>query len=335
MPDLLLYISNGCFPDCYKFKETWKPRLIRLQILGHPVHILYLRCNMDHMKYLRHRIVVPESHSFQINRLYQEQNTDIIHSHKNYELNYVVDGNGRRFVGGNISLFAPGDLVLMGPDLPHCWEATSAADRYTSITIHFKEDLFDSRLFQIPEFVSLQSMLERSRFGLHFKDVDTRKVEDSLEELWQLHGYESMIQILKILGFLTTVTEVQTISVTDFTRDQDQLELERLNKIYDYVFRHFTGVIRLGDVAREASLSESAFCIYFKKRTKKTFSSFLKELRIGYACKLLSDAGERNIAQICFESGYNNVANFNRQFREITGMSPREYRMKYLVRQHQ
>jgi AraC-like DNA-binding protein len=287
------------------------------------------------MKYLRHRIVVPESHSFRINRLYQEQNTDIIHSHTNYELNYVVDGSGRRFVGGNISLFAPGDLVLMGPDLPHCWEATSAVDRYTSITIHFKEDLFDSKLFQIPEFLSLQTMLERSRLGIHFKDVDIRKVEDSLEELRQLHGYESMIQILKILGYLTTVTEAQTISVADFNRDQDQLELERLNKIYDYVFRHFREVIRLSEVAREANLSESAFCIYFKKRTKKTFFTFLKEIRIGYACKLLSDSGEGNIARICFESGFNNVANFNRQFREVTGMSPREYRTKYSVPHHQ
>lgn len=290
---------------------------------------------MTPMKYLRHRIVVPDSHSFQINRLYQEQNTDIIHSHKNYELNYVVDGSGRRFVGGNISLFTPGDLVLMGPDLPHCWEATSAVDRYTSITIHFKEDLFDSRLFQIPEFVSLQSLLERSRNGIHFQGIDTRAFEKDLEQLRQMHGYESMIQILKILGYLTTVTEAQTISAADFNRDQDQLEVERINRVYEYVFRHFTGVIRLVDVAREASLSESAFCIYFKKRTKKTFSTFLKEIRIGYACKLLSDSGERNIAQICFDSGFNNVANFNRQFREVTGMSPREYRSRYQVRQHQ
>jgi len=206
------------------------------------------------MKYLRHRIILPESHSFQINRLNQKQNTDIIHSHKNYELNYVVGGSGRRFVGGNISRFTKGDLVLLGPNLPHCWEADDPQYHYISITIHFKEDLFDSKLFQIPEFVSLQAMLERSRLGIHIKDVDTRKVEESLEELRRLHGYESMIQMLKILGFLTTVTEAQTISVADFNRDQDQLELERLNKIYDYVFRHFREVIRLSEVAREVSI---------------------------------------------------------------------------------
>lgn len=287
------------------------------------------------MKYLRHRIVVPESHSFQINKLYQEQNTDIIHSHKNYELNFVVDGSGRRFIGGNISLFTPGDLVLMGPDLPHCWEATSVVERYTSITIHFKEDLFDSKLFRIPEFVSLHSMLERSRYGIHYKGVDTQTIEKNFKELQQMHGYESMIQILKILGYLTTVAEANTISAADFNWDQDQVELERINRVYEYVFRHFNQVIRLADVAREAHLSESAFCIYFKKRTKKTFSSFLKEIRIGYACKLLSDSGERNVAQICFDSGFNNVANFNRQFREVTGMSPREYRKKYAIRLHQ
>lgn len=287
---------------------------------------------MAQLKYLKHRIVLPKSQSFQINWLGQKQNTDIIHSHKNYELNYVLQGSGRRFVGGNITLFTPGDLVLMGPDLPHCWESDEPEEDYTSITIHFKEDLFDSKLFQIPEFVALQSLLERSRSGIYFKEVDRDKMETELEDLRQMHGYESMLQILKILGYLTRLDGTRAISGTDFRVDGDPQELERINRIYEYVFRHFTQVIRLGDVAREASLSESAFCIYFKKRTKKTFSTFLKEIRIGYACKLLSDSGERNIAQICFDSGFNNVANFNRQFREVTGMSPREYRMKYPVR---
>lgn len=284
------------------------------------------------MKYIRHRIVVPESHSFQINKLYLNLNTDIIHSHKNYELNFIVNGHGRRFVGGIISLYEPGDLVLMGPDLPHGWEVDNPEEGPVSITIHFAEDLFDSALFRIPEFDMLQLLLERSKHGLHFASIDPWKFQTLLEELIQLRGYESMIQMLKILGHLTTVREVQSISTGDFSLNKDQNELERINKVYDYVFHNFNGEIRLKEVARLVNLSETAFCSYFKKRTKKTFSRFVKEIRIGYACKLLSNSTDKNIAQICFESGFNNVANFNRQFREITNLNPRQYRLKYCLR---
>ena len=287
------------------------------------------------MKYIKQRIVVPESHSFQINRFYLEQNTDIIHSHDNYELNYVVSGSGRRFIGGSISFFKAGDLVLMGPNLPHCWEKNPKSERYTTITIHFQENLFDSKFFQIPEFISLHSMLERSRNGIHFKSVDTQIIESNFQELQQTQGYVSMIQMLKILGYLTTISDATTISTADFVWKKNHEKVERINKIYEYVFRRFNQVIRLSDVAMIANLSESAFCTYFKKHAKKTFSTFLKEIRIGYACKLLNDSNEMNVAQICLESGFNNVANFNRQFRMITGMSPREYQKKYSNRQHQ
>lgn len=281
------------------------------------------------MKYIRHRIVVPDSHSFQINELDLTQNTDIIHSHKNFELNYVIYGRGRRFVGGNISMYAHGDLVLMGPDLPHGWEVDNRADKPKSITIHFKEDLFDSKLFSIPEFNSLQNLLEKARHGICFKEVDSQLIEQYFEELNHLHGFESMIQILKILGYLITVTDTQIISSSDFNFNQNERELENINKIYDYVFRNFRSEVKLKSVADQVNLSESAFSAYFKKRTKKTFSKFLKEIKIGYACKLLSDSSDLNITQICFDSGFNNIANFNRQFRELTEMSPREYRLKY------
>jgi len=281
------------------------------------------------MKFIRHRIVVPESHSFQINKLNQKQNRDIIHSHKNYELNFVVNGSGRRFVGGNISMYGPGDLVLMGPDLPHCWEVDSQDDAPVSITIHFKEDLFDNKLFSVPEFSSLQKFLDKSKQGIFFKSIEVERFRRYLEDLRHMHGFDSMLQILKILGYLMNVTDPQIISSTDFNSQQNESELERINKIYDYVFRNFRSGIRLKEVAAQTNLSESAFSSFFKKRTNKTFSTFVKEIRIGYACKMLADSSDLNIAQVCFDSGFNNIANFNRQFREITKMSPREYRMKY------
>lgn len=282
------------------------------------------------MKFIRHRIIVPESHSFMINKLDLSQNTDVIHSHINYELNYIVSGKGRRFIGGNISLYGPGDLVLMGPDLPHGWEVDNSLNAPRSITIHFKEDLFDAKLFRIPEFEFLEKLLEKSKSGIHFRNIDIKIIEGFLLELMGLQGFDAMIKLLQILRYLTKIQDTQVLSMSDFIwRHNKPVQLERINKVYDYVFHNYNKDIRLKDVAELVNLSESAFCSYFKKLTKKSFFAFLKEVKIGYACKLLTESNEYTIAQICYNSGFNNMANFNRQFREVTNLSPREYRIKY------
>lgn len=281
------------------------------------------------MKFVRHRIVLPESLSFVVNELKLNLNRDIIHSHRNYELNYIDNGRGRRFVGGNIASYEPGDLVLMGPDLPHGWEVDNPDDAPISITIHFQEDLFDINLFKIPEFRSLQKLLDRSRSGMYFKSINPNIIKDYLIRLKELHEFDAIIHLLKILKYLSLVKETQILSSPDYLWNQNQPETERINAVYDYVFRNFHKDIRLKNAAEKVNLSESAFCTFFKKLTRKSFFTFVKEVRIGYACKLLLDNTNMNIAQICFNSGFNNVANFNRQFRELTNMNPREYRIKY------
>ena len=283
------------------------------------------------MKFIRQRIIIPESGSFMINKMDLSQNTDRIHSHRNYELNYIVKGIGRRFIGGSIARYEEGDLVLMGPDLPHGWEVEKSEEQPLSITIHFQEDLFDSKLFMIPEFESLHKMLNKSSAGIHFKGIDHNQIREYLNELQILKGFDSMIQMLLILKYLTQVKDAQILSRSDHAWNKIQSESERINKVYDYILHNFHNNIKLKDVADQINLSESAFCTYFKKTTKKSFFTFLKEIKIGYACKLLVDSGDLNISQVCYNSGFNNVANFNRQFREITNMSPREYRRKYSI----
>ena len=281
------------------------------------------------MKFIRQKIFVPESHSFMINKLDMSQNTDKIHSHRNYELNYIIKGSGQRFIGGSIARYESGDLVLMGPDLPHGWEVENSKDIPESITIHFHEEIFDARLFKIPEFESLQRLLDKSNSGIFFQNIDHKLFGIHLDKLQSLYGFESMIQILVILNYLTQLKDTQILSASDYAWKKIQSESERINKVYDYILHNFHDGIKLKDAAEQINLSESAFCTYFKKITKKSFFTFLKEIKIGYACKLLSDSKDLNIAQVCYSSGFNNVANFNRQFREITNLSTREFRKKY------
>ncbi|MCK4676892.1 MAG: helix-turn-helix domain-containing protein [Bacteroidales bacterium] len=285
------------------------------------------------MKFIRQRILVPESHSFMINKLDLSLNTDKIHSHKNYELNYIINGWGRRFIGGSIARFEEGDLVLIGPNLPHGWEVENPENTPESITLHFQEEIFDSRQFMIPEFESLHKLLGKSSAGICFKSVDHTLMLKYLNELRHLNGFDSMIHILLIMRYLTQVTDTQVLSASEYAWNKIQSDSERINKVYDYVLHNFQNRIKLKDVADQINLSESAFFTYFKKTTKKSFFTFLKEIKIGYACKLLSEGTEMNVTQVCYNSGYNNVSNFNRQLRELTNMSPREYRKKYTVPQ--
>jgi AraC-like DNA-binding protein len=281
------------------------------------------------MKHVRHRIVVPESHSFVVNKLDLGNNLEIIHAHKNYELNFIINGRGRRFVGGNIAFFEPGDLVLLGPNLPHAWEAENTEDKPMSFTIHFSEDLFDSKLFKIPELESFQKLIEKSRLGIFFDDIDPALVQNYFETLKKLQGIDAILHIFKILRYLSQIKTAHILSTFTKDRNENPPQSVRLNIVYDYVFRNFQKGIRLNNVATLLNLSESAFCTYFKKHTKMTFFNFLSEVKIGYACKLLLADPDSNIAQICYRSGFNNLSNFNRQFRKITNMSPREYRNRY------
>ena len=281
------------------------------------------------MKFIKHKIPVPENESFMVHELEQCSKRDVIHSHKNYELNYMVNARGRRFVEGNIANFREGDLVMIGPETFHGWEITNKEDCPTSITIHFSEGFCENIVSNVPEFKCIDNLLEKSQYGLFFQGVQPHIIEKKLRALMKKEGFHAMIQLLTILRYLAHTGNIQMLSNSIKVWEGKVTNDERINKIYDYVFRNFHNDINLEKVAGLVNLSQSAFCNYFKKTTKRSFFTFLKEVKINFACKLLTTEKNKTITEIAFESGYKNIANFNRQFREITNMNPREYRKEY------
>jgi len=278
-------------------------------------------------------VVLPENQSYIIRKIELKNNRGIIHYHSNkYELNFIIDAVGRRFVAGNISNFSAGDLLFMAPGVPHCWEIDNKEDNPMAITIHFKEEFFEMLLAHIPEMAFLNEMLKKSAHGLHLKSADNLKLMKLFSGIMNgVSVFKNFIKVLKLLKFISQIKDIEILEIAGFNWNVDLPQNHRLKKIYEYVFLNFKDSIRLNDVASIVGLTEGAFCAFFKKSTKKTFSNFIKEVRIGYACKLLGDNNDMSITQICFESGYNCLANFNRQFREITGMSPKEFRQKLAV----
>ena len=280
------------------------------------------------MEVIERPIVLPENQSFLIRQIELKNNRGVIHSHvSKYELNYIINGAGRRFVAGNISNFDPGDLLFMAPGVPHCWEIENKEEEPTAITIHLKEELLEAATKNVPELSFLEELLKKSKHGLHLKGFNSERLMELFNKVMHLESsFDSFIKVLEILKFISKIEDTETLEMEEFNWNTNLPQNQRLKKVYEYVFYNFKDSIKLNEVAAQVGITEGAFCTFFKKSTKKTFSHFIKEVRIGYACKLLHEDKDRTISQICFESGYNNFANFNRQFKEITGTNPKNYR---------
>jgi AraC-like DNA-binding protein/quercetin dioxygenase-like cupin family protein len=280
------------------------------------------------MEVIERPIVLPENQSFLIRQIELKNNRGVIHSHvSKYELNFIINGMGRRFVAGNISNFDPGDLLFMAPGVPHCWEIDNKEEEPTAITIHLKEELLEAATKNVPELSFLEELLKKSKHGLHLKGFNSERLMELFNKVMHLESsFDSFIKVLEILKFISKIEDTETLEMAEFNWNTNLPQNQRLKKVYEYVFYNFKDSIKLNEVAAQVGITEGAFCTFFKKSTKKTFSHFIKEVRIGYACKLLHEDKDRTISQICFESGYNNFANFNRQFKEITGTNPKNYR---------
>lgn len=280
------------------------------------------------MDVIERKVLLPEHQSFIIRQIELKDNQGVIHCHNNkYELNYIIDAVGRRFVSGNIANFWPGDLLFMAPGVPHCWEIDNKEEYPQAITIHFQSELFEEAIHNIPELGFIKDLLRKAQQGLHMKNYNNEK----LMELFQgsMHSqspFNSFILVLEILKFISQIKDSETLEVAEFNWNTDLPQNQRLQKVYEYVFYNFQNSLKLSEVSSKLGLTEGAFCAFFKKSTRKTFSHFVKEVRIGYACKLLREDPDKPISQICFDSGYNNFANFNRQFKEISGLNPKAYR---------
>ncbi len=280
------------------------------------------------MEFVFEKINVPNKHSF-ISRKLPLKSNDSVHSHKNFELNFITSGSGRRIVGDNISGFEKGDLVLLGPDLPHCWEVMEGNNKKAfCIVTHFSEDIVSSDFFKMPELERVVDLLKQSRRGLRFKIDDDTKIRQILEKMTQVEGLEYYIHLLQVFNKLLKIQEREKLSNPLAQEGNFSRNLEKINKVYEYVFQHIQEGVKLEEASALLNMSPNSFCRFFKKKTDLTFMEYVKRVRVGIAAKLLAET-DKQVTQICFESGYNNLANFNFYFKSIMGKTPSEYRKSF------
>jgi AraC-like DNA-binding protein len=254
------------------------------------------------------------------------------HYHAEVELIIFHKGSGTQFVGDNIKRFQPGDIILVGSNLPHYWryddiffgqEAT-----VHSTVIHFAENFWGDTFLSLPETKPIRSLLERARRGILVSAREEELIPGLVDRIHSAEGIGRIIALMECLSVFASSSRLQMLSSIGFRPDYSESENDRINAIYDYSFRHFTGKIYLGEVASIAGLVPNSFCRYFKSRTGKTYTQFLTEIRVGHACKLLLD-NRISIKQLCYESGFNNFTCFHKNFRLITGKSPQSYQKEH------
>lgn len=256
------------------------------------------------------------------------------HFHPHYQVFTVLEGSGTRFIGDDIRHFEAGDTVFLGPNIPHLWRSDRAYFegnpelKTHGIVVYFTEDFLGEHFFQKPEMHMLRQLLEKGKRGLDIMGNARDYVKKSLKELVITDGFGAILEILTTLHILSQSSEVSYITSLGYVNTHKVSETERMQKVHEYVMKHFKEELRLNEVAALTNMTEAAFCRYFKSRTNKTFSDFVSEIRVGYACKLLVE--ERlSVTQICYESGFNTVSNFNRQFKNLTNKSPLQYQKEY------
>lgn len=256
------------------------------------------------------------------------------HFHPEIELTYVIQSRGRRFVGDHVASFRPGDLVLVGANLPHFWHNDIGARRDKSqahsFVIQFREDCLGAEFFSLPELAGVRRLLSAARRGLQFTGRTRDAVAAIMLDMRKHSGISQLIDLLNILKLLALAEEPTVLSSAGFDPRLDERAGERINRAYEHVFRNFTNRLDYEDIAKEAGMSQSAFCHYFRKLTGRTLSDFVREVRLGHARKLLIETDE-GIAQVAYASGYESISNFNQHFRTVVGASPNKYRQEHQV----
>ncbi|GAA4433230.1 AraC family transcriptional regulator [Ravibacter arvi] len=258
------------------------------------------------------------------------------HYHPEYEIVLVTESSGKRIIGDRVSDFQRGDLVLIGPDLPHVYRNDDAyydplsTLRARSVVVHFLEDSFGVGMLALPEMAAIRSLLKRSRFGLEFSGEANRTISKAMIEIIKLSGFERWMKLIYILDTMASADtgEVRRISTAGMAEHHETDE-ERLQNVLAYLNAHFREEVDLVTVADLAHMTPSAFSRYFKHRTRKTFSEYLLELRTSHAAHLLIRT-EQGVGEICYASGFNNLSNFNRHFKAYYQMPPRQFRKQFI-----
>ncbi len=271
--------------------------------------------------------------SFDIRREKIPYFTNPWHYHPELELALILESTGTRYVGDHIARFSPGELVLIGSNLPHYWQNDDEYHKQESpvsaeaIILRFKADIWGEGFWKAPESLEIKMLFQLAAQGIVFHQEVTDRVKPLLIALCQSQQSTRIRLWIQIFEILAQTKDYELLSSSTFLKVNASKDADRINQVLSYIQEHLTENLTLEAISGIAHMNPAAFCRYFKQQTNKTYIETVTEVRIHYACRLLAGT-HKDIGQIAFESGFRNVSHFNQVFKAKTGGSPTQYRSR-------
>lgn len=255
-----------------------------------------------------------------------------LHQHPEIQLTYIKESYGTIIAGDYVGPFAAGDIFMIGSNQPHVFRNDavffqSKKMKAEAITLFFDDQIFGEEFWLLPELKNALAILQKSHGGYRITSLKKQLLLQDILEITAASGIQRIILFLKIIQSLTQRNCLKPLSDKHSNKPINSFDGNRLNTIVEFSFKEFHRPIQLKEVAALANMTVQAFCLYFKKRTRKTYISFLNELRIQHACRLLLE--DKTIREVCYESGFTNLSNFNRIFMKIKGLTPGQFRKQH------
>lgn len=277
------------------------------------------------MKVLPFKIPKPEKDAL----FYQEDDGlsfyDKLHQHEEIQISLIISGEGTLIVGDTITYYKKDDILAIGSNIPHIFKSDiEASSRSKMLSLFFTKSSFGNHFFELEELNELRSFFKRAKYGFKITS-DKKKLCKLFIKLKDASKLERFIILLKLLE-MTSSCNYTSLSSFIYEKKYNDIEGKRMRDVFEYTMNNYTRTISLEKIAGIATMTKNAFCKYFKKRTNKTYFSFLNELRIEHTCKLIYTNSDLSLTEIAFKSGFNNISNFNRQFKFVKKMSPTEFK---------
>ncbi|TAE59093.1 MAG: AraC family transcriptional regulator [Bacteroidetes bacterium] len=254
------------------------------------------------------------------------------HSHPEYELVYIEGANGTRHVGEHISRYTGSDLVFIGSNIPHLNFDYGVKTDYEKVVLHIRQDFLSQGFAGAPELSGIRELFEQARKGIAYGEATKAQVGARMKQLQGLAPFEQFLEVLQLMQALALAPDKALLHSQPIENQYTQREQDRLRRLYQFIDESYRRKIGIPEAASLSNLSSAAFCRYFKKMTRLTFTEFLNRYRINQAKNLLL-AGS-NVSEACFECGFESLSYFNRTFKKITGVNPLAFKKLYTQHPH-
>ncbi len=255
------------------------------------------------------------------------------HYHDNYEISFITEGSGKRIVADSIEEFHPGDLVFIGRNLPHVWIAekdslTPSSRSLEMVFLQFTDHVINSQLRLLPEFKSIVKALSASERGVHIFGQTLNEVSELMLQMPYMKSFDRILHLLKILDCIGKSDSLLHLASKEYVKSRFTSGNRRIALIHDYLMKNYREEVNLSRLASLVNMAEGSLCRYFKSNMGLTIFEYLNKVKVEFACKLLMDE-DSSITDVCFNSGFQNLSHFNKQFKKITDATPREYRLRF------